>query len=116
MTEPPRIERIGQDEMRRRFNEARFDERATAGELAIAVLEDRHPALTAASEPICTRSQMISYRDPAGNELARAHRYLRNDGSVGASGHPDPKRVYEGGILYRLEKKSKSPAAGQRTA
>jgi hypothetical protein len=51
-------------------------------------------------------SQMLSYRDSTGEEVARVHQYLRGDGSVAASGLPDPKRLYDGGVLYRLEKKS----------
>lgn len=92
--------------MQRRFNEGRYWERLKAGELTATVLEDRHPSLTVAREPHCTRSQMISYRDPVNNtEMARVHQYLRTDGTIGASGRPDPKRLYEGGILYRLTKK-----------
>lgn len=91
--------------MRRRFNDGRYDERAATGELSITVIEDRHPSLTAAGEPFCTRSQMMSYRDTDSNEVVRAHRHLRPDGTLGASGKPDPKRVFEDGILYRLVKK-----------
>ena len=90
--------------MRHRFNEGRYDDLAEAGELSIVVLEDRHPSLAAAHQPYCTRSQMMSYRDQDGNEQARAHRYLRPDGTVGASGRPDPKRLVQDGILYRLVK------------
>ena len=63
------------------------------------------PTVTAADEPTCTRSQMISYRSQDSNEIARVHQYLRPDGSIGARGKPDPKRLFEGGILYRLVKK-----------
>lgn len=47
---------------------------------------------------------MVSYRDNDGNEVARVHQYLRTDGTIGASGKPDPKRLLEGRTLYRLEK------------
>ena len=80
-------------------------DRAKSGELATVLLDDRHPSLTAANEPFCTRSQMVSYRQSDGTEIARVHQYLRMDGTIGASGSPDPKRLYEGGILYRLTKK-----------
>jgi hypothetical protein len=102
---PPQITRILEPEMQRRFNEGRYLERLQAGELSATVMDDRHPALTVAAEPFCTRSQMISYRDLDGNEIARVHQYLRTDGKLGASGKPDPKRLYEDGILYRLVKK-----------
>jgi hypothetical protein len=47
---------------------------------------------------------MISYRNKTNDEIARAHRYLRPDGSLGLSGKPDPKRVILEGTMYRLEK------------
>jgi hypothetical protein len=31
---------------------------------------------------------------------ASIHRYLRPDGTLGASGRPDPKRLVEGGVKY----------------
>ena len=95
--------------MRQRFNDGRYWERVQAGELATVLLEDRHPSVMAANEPICTRSQMISYRDQNENEVARVHQYLRPDGNIGASGKPDPKRLSQDGVLYRLEKAPKPP-------
>jgi hypothetical protein len=50
--------------------------------------------------PFCTRSQLISYLDDAGQEVARVHQYLQPDGTLGASGRPDPKRLLHDGILY----------------
>jgi hypothetical protein len=96
--------RIEPREMQERFNKGRYWERAKAGEFAVVVMEDRHPALTAANEPFCTHSQMVSYRDTANREIARVHQYVRPDGSIGASGRPDPKRLYQDGVLYRLVK------------
>lgn len=90
--------------MQRLFNDGHYWQRAIAGELTTTVMEDRHPSLTVANEPFCTRSQMVSYRDPTGNEVARVHQYLRTDGTIGASGRPDPKRLLVDGILYRLVK------------
>ena len=38
-------------------------------------------------------------------EVARVHQYLRTDGTLGGSGRrPDPKRLYEDGVLYALKK------------
>lgn len=105
--------RIQEPELRRRFNDGHYWERAQNGELTEAIIEDRHPTLIAANEPLCTRSQMISYRDPDGNEVARVHQYLRTDGTLGASGRPDPKRLLDGGILYRLVKK-RNPEDGSK--
>lgn len=92
--------------MCQKFNSGRYWERARAGEFLIVVIEDRHPSLTKANEPFCTRSQMVSYRDANNDEVARVHQYLRTDGTIGASGKPDPKRLLENNILFRLQKHS----------
>jgi hypothetical protein len=89
--------------MQRRFNEGGYWERLRSGVYTAVVRENRHPSLTAANEPFCTQSQMVSYLDQNDNEVARVHQYLRTDGSIGASGKPDPKRLLEGDILYRLK-------------
>lgn len=98
--------RIEQEQMRKIFNEGKYWEKTKSGEFSAVAIEDRHPSLTVANEPFCTRSQMISYRDQSNNEVARAHQYLRTDGTLGASGKPDPKRVLFNGTLYRLKKKA----------
>lgn len=107
MSAPP-IKRVPPSEMQRMFNEGAFWDKAKSGELTPVPLEDRHPALTAANEPFCTRSQMVSYRDASNSEIARVHQYVRTDGTLGASGKPDPKRLLQDGVLYRLEKKPKT--------
>ena len=94
--------------MRKIFNEGNYWEKTKTGELVTVLMEDRHPARILAQEPTCTRSQMISYRDNENNEVARVHQYLRPDKTIGASKRPDPKRLFEGGILYRLHKKPKT--------
>ena len=53
------------------------------------------------SEPLGTLSQVIEYYDAAGQMQVMVHQYLRPDGSIGASGRPDPKWLrHEGEILY----------------
>jgi hypothetical protein len=32
--------------------------------------------------------------------MARVHQYVLVDGTIGASGRPDPKRVFYEGVLY----------------
>lgn len=86
--------------MRRRFNRGRYYERVLSGELSTRV-KDTHPTRTKANEPYCTRTQQVSYLQ-GGLEVARVHQYLRPDGKIGASGLPDPKRIFENGIMYRL--------------
>jgi hypothetical protein len=101
------MKRIQANEMQKMFNEGGYWEKTKSGEFTTVTIDDRHPALTAANEPVCTLSQMVSYRDASGNEVARVHQYLRQDGTIGASGKPDPKRLSFGGELYRLQKKPK---------
>ncbi|MDO8434967.1 MAG: hypothetical protein Q7S58_21420 [Candidatus Binatus sp.] len=107
----PQIVRIGETELRRLFNENylpqigtnKIEERVMRG-------AGKHPAPAPAQEPYCTESQQVSYRDPAtGKELARAHRYVRPDGTLGASGKPDPKRVSVNDVLYRIIKQKNRP-------
>ncbi len=88
------------------FNEDGYVERADAGELQAVVIHSGTPSPEVGLPP-SSRSEMISYRAENGEELARAHRYVLPDGSVGAGGKPDPKRIFKDGTLYRLEKKTK---------
>ncbi len=52
------------------------------------------------NEPPCTRSQLLIYWTGQREPIALVHRYLRPDGSLGAGGQPDPKRVVVGDIVY----------------
>jgi len=80
-----------------------FYARVQSGEWTAHILESRiSTALT--QETVEITSVMLSYRDQDGNEMARVHQYERPDGSLAASGLPDPKRLVQDGILYRLIK------------
>ena len=57
-------------------------------------MKERHPHFPARNEPYCTLSQMVYYCTPKGRPIALVHQYLHADGSLGASGLPDPKRLY----------------------
>lgn len=92
--------------MCKRFNEGGYWEQIKSGELTEHVLESRR-SLTLTKETLEIQSQMVSYRNSMGEEVARVHQYLRSDGAIAASGKPDPKRLLQDGILYRLEKKPK---------
>jgi hypothetical protein len=96
------VQRVSESEMRQLFNEGRFWERAQAGELRQVVQDSRHPSLPVAPVPHCTRSQIITYFDAGGVEVATVHQYLQPDGTLGASGRPDPKKLLVSGVLYRL--------------
>jgi hypothetical protein len=82
------------------FNRAGCWEKVKVGVLRAAVMKENHPAPQPASEPFCTRSQMIFYTDEHEQEIARVHQYLRPDGSIGGSGKPDPKRFLHQGTIY----------------
>lgn len=91
-------------ELRKIFNAEQFEERVATGEIELVVIHRGIPAADK-GEPLGTESQAVSFREKDGNELARGHRYLRPDGTLGASGKIDPKRVLKDGYLYRLAKK-----------
>jgi hypothetical protein len=112
----PRIERVTEEELRKLFND-NYLPKIQAGQIQEKVLRGggRHPSLPLANEPYCTESQVVSYIDPSSNqEVARAHRYLRPDGTIGASGLPDPKRVFLNDVLYRIIKKKNLSRAASR--
>jgi hypothetical protein len=93
---PPR-RRVSESEIRQRFAAGGFAARIESGLLREVVVKDR--AYPLATEPPGTRSQMVAYFDGR-QRVALVHRYLRPDGSVGASGMPDPKELFDDGILY----------------
>ena len=47
-------------------------------------------------EPHGTRSQTVRYYDSNGQWVVVVHQYLRPDGTLGASGKQDPKRLRVG--------------------
>jgi len=108
---PQKIVRVSDAELRRIFNDnylALIDTQKIVAQVMRGA--GKHPAPAPAHEPYCTESQQVSYRDSAtGEELARAHRYVRPDGSLGASGMPDPKRVFLKGVWYRIVKRKNQP-------
>jgi len=86
------------------FNDGQYYERLQAGELLGLVADDRHPSAPKAREPTCTRSQIVHYYDVRRRtKVAIVHQYVRPDGSLGASGRPDPKRIIDDGTIYTLE-------------
>lgn len=97
------VNRITANEMRKLFSENIFPQ-LSQGDLVTQVTWENHPSRPKANEPHCTKSQIVAYFDKGGMEIARVHRYLRTDGSLGASGKPDPKRIVIGGVTFRLIK------------
>lgn len=92
--------------MRDVFNTEGYYARVKSGELiAVTLAPDRHPAAPPSGEPHCTRSQMVEYWTRDRQMVALVHQYLRPDGSLGASGLPDPKAIVHQGVRYKLCKK-----------
>lgn len=83
------------------FNEGGYFERARAGHLIESVLAES-PASQRAGEPAGTLSQLVAYVEFDGTKVAEIHQYRRKDGDIGASGRPDPKKLFMGGTLYVL--------------
>ena len=91
--------RVPPAELQRIFNEGLYWERVQANQLLQSV-ESAHPAPPASGQPPGTLSQMIWYFDGL-DRVALVHQYLRPDGTIGASGRPDPKRILLAGeILF----------------
>lgn len=58
------------------------------------------PAPASLGEPVGTVSEMVAYLQADGRRIALVHQYRRPDGTLAASGRPDPKwLLVEGEIL-----------------
>jgi len=86
------------------FNEGRFYERVLEEGLTAVVKAERPATIESPNIPAGSKSQEVFYYDKDGNEVARVHQFVKPDGTIGASGKPDPKRLCIGGITYRIIK------------
>jgi hypothetical protein len=96
-----RVERVSKQRLREIFNECQYFSRTQAGEFREVVLYSSPAPITAGQRP-GTKSEIIEYRD-ANDRVALVHQYTRPDGSIGASGLPDPKKVLKDNVLYILD-------------
>ncbi len=87
-------------EIRKMFNEGGYSTKVASGELSEKLVREGHPSPSKSGEPYCTRSQIVAYLDSRGRQVALVHQYRRKDGSIGASGKPDPKKLFHEGRLY----------------
>jgi hypothetical protein len=101
------VPRISEEEMQRRFNEGRYWERMQAGEFEEKIIDyhpnsvypevmERYPGARSVT------THYVSKQD--GSLLAELHYFQMPDGSVIPNKRPDPKLLFEDGILYRREK------------
>lgn len=86
-----------------RFRAGRYLERADAGEFGCCIRKDSTPLDS--HQGTGSRSVSVSYVDDDGFRVFLVHLYMVRETTgewrVGASGLPDPKWLYEGGIIYR---------------
>lgn len=96
----PQLKIVSATEIRRIFNGESYQSRIDSGQLAEKLLREGHPSPARSGEPPCTKSQVLAYLDAYGRKVVVVHRYLRTDGTLGASGRPDPKKLFHKGVLY----------------
>ncbi|MBZ5726487.1 MAG: hypothetical protein LAP87_15985 [Acidobacteriia bacterium] len=93
--------------MQRRFNEGRYWQRMMEGEFTEVII-DWHPD-TMYPEVIArhpgAQSVTAHYRDRSDRTIAEVHYFRMPDGSVIPGKRPDPKLLFEDGVLYPREKK-----------
>ncbi len=91
------------DIIRQIFNENGFLSNVRRGFWSKTLRSNSHLAKTSASLPYCTNSQIWVYFNEHHEAVAIVHQYLRPDGSIGASGLPDPKWLKHDGRFYAIK-------------
>jgi hypothetical protein len=98
-----KIVRVSAKTIQKLFNEGKYWERAQQGEFKIDVIES-NPAPKQSHQRPGAKSELIGYFHPAEGLIAEVHQYTNPDGTLGASGKPDPKALRIGDILYIFDK------------
>lgn len=93
---------MSEAELRRRFAQGDYLNRALAGEFGCCLARTKRAR--SKDEPPGTRSVAVSYVDELLHRIFLVHFYLRPDGTIGGSGKPDPKWLFEDGVVYVAEK------------
>ncbi len=101
----PLVVRVPVTRLRNHFNASDLYRQIETGALLPDKrLDDRHlrnPELRRDPEPFCTRHQILRYLDPVtGAIILETSHFLHSDGTLGASGRPDPKRMRVGNELW----------------
>lgn len=94
---PRRAIQATSEQLRKWFEDDGIGARIAEGTLREEIKADR--AAPGHIGPVGTRSQLVRYFDGE-NLVTEVHRYLLPDGSIGASGMPDPKGVLHDGQWY----------------
>lgn len=92
--------------IRRRFAELRLQERLALGEIKGKVVRQSVP-LPGNNQPAGTIAQIVFYYEGE-TRVAIVHQYLLIDGTLGASGLPDPKWLLDGETILKVAKVSRS--------
>jgi len=85
---------VSQDIIREAFNSGNYWERALQGEFRVTIRDNIHFTRRQARKrgfQYCSRGQIVRYIDNQGTIIAVVHQIRSPDGSLGASGKPDPK-------------------------
>jgi hypothetical protein len=90
--------RVAEAELRQRLFRGDYLRRAEDGEFGCC-LTDANPSRSR-DEPNGTRSVLVSFLDKSFHRGFMVHFYLRPDGTIGGSGKPDPKWLFEDGVIY----------------
>ena len=92
--------------IREAFNSGQFWERAQRGEFTLEFERDKHYSRQEARRynfTYCTRSQVLRYFDGNGIRIAVVHQIRNPDGTIGASGKPDPKYLQLEDEILRVD-------------
>ena len=102
----PQIVNVSAVRIREIFNTSQHATSIENGEyLEVFVRDDVLQDETARKKnlPLGTRSQYLRYFNLRRQWMVEIHRYLQPDGTLGASGRPDPKRVNMGDVIYKYD-------------
>jgi hypothetical protein len=106
MSSSRKRQRISEESIRRLFNDGRYWERAMQGEFKM-ITRDSSPAPKETHQRPGAKSEIIEYYSSE-DKIAVVFQYTNPDGSLGASGKPDPKALLVGDTLYIADKSIKN--------
>ena len=92
---------ISSGRIRSLFNGSQYPALIANGSLVALPLRRTHLQKPSPHQgPLCTHSEVILYQSNEKSLFVIIHQYLKPDGSLGASGRPDPKRIKIDGEIY----------------
>lgn len=88
--------------MKRRFNCGDYARLVRRGELIEVPKRTRSKISKQTYVQPGTVSETLWYKDKQNNKIATVHRYRRSDGTLDASGLPDPKALRINGVKFTI--------------